>query len=543
MPSPRPTRLLAALTAGTFLACNGGLDPASDPVPDPEPPELEAPTFARLTEPQLRASVVDLLGEDLPPYVLQKDTNPYLFATIGASTTTLSERGVDQLEVAADAVTTWVFDDPARREALVGCTPTAPGDACIQSFVRSFGRKAFRRPLTPDEVDRWTWIATDLAEGDPWLGARLAAAGMLQSPHFVYRVELGTALPDTLDFRRYTDHEMAARLSFLLWNAPPDDALRAAADAGELSTADQIEAQARRMLEDPRARDTIDAFFAQYLDLGRLDGVSPDAEAYPDWDPSLVEAMRTEVRLIVDDHVNRRDVDVRGIFSTRRTFVNAALAQHYGVDAPGATPITFVPVELPADGERAGLLTLGAFLTMNAHPVDTSPTLRGKYLLERVLCTDVPPPPDNVNLDLSDESGEARTLRERLDQHRNDDNCRGCHQIIDPPGFLFEHFDATGAWRDEDSGYPVDASGAFDGQPIEGARALADRLGSEPRVGRCIVEQLYRHAQGRLQTDSEEVNIDQIDAEFAASGHRFRELLVHLVTHDSYRHFRAGEAP
>jgi len=262
--------------------------------------------------------------------------------------------------------------------------------------------------------------------------------------------------------------------------------------------------------------------------------VTRDPMDYPHFSSTLIESMRSEVALLVDDLVYRRDVDVRQLFSTRSTFVNAELAALYGVEAPGASAITFVPVELPEDGPRAGLLTLGAFLTMNAHETYTSPTLRGKYVRERVLCQTIPPPPDNVDTTV-EEDGEPKTGRERLEQHRTDPACSGCHALLDPPGFLFEHFDNTGAYRTLDNGFPIDASGDLDGAPLAGARDLADALADEEAVGRCIVTQLFRHAQGRLETEDEGAALDDLHERFAAEDHRFGALLVQLVTHDSFR--------
>jgi hypothetical protein len=488
----------------------------------------------RLTQTQYRNALRDLLGPDLPSLPLEEDTKPYLFESIGASTTALSEGGVELYERSADAVTHAVFDDATRRAELVGCAPAAPGDACVEAFLADFGRRAFRRPLPAAEVQRWVGLATQLAGGDAWQGIRLAVSGMLQAPSFLYRVELGEPDPDDADRLRYTSVEMASRLSFLLWNTIPDAELLDVAETGALATEAGLVQEAERMLADPRARETVQEFFAQYLDLGRLDGVTRDPMDYPHFSSTLIESMRSEVALLVDDLVYRRDVDVRQLFSTRSTFVNAELAALYGVEAPGASAITFVPVELPEDGPRAGLLTLGAFLTMNAHETYTSPTLRGKYVRERVLCQTIPPPPDNVDTTV-EEDGEPKTGRERLEQHRTDPACSGCHALLDPPGFLFEHFDNTGAYRTLDNGFPIDASGDLDGTPLAGARDLADALADEEAVGRCIVTQLFRHAQGRLETEDEEAALDDLHERFAAEDHRFGALLVQLVTHDSFR--------
>jgi Protein of unknown function (DUF1592)/Protein of unknown function (DUF1588)/Protein of unknown function (DUF1595)/Protein of unknown function (DUF1585) len=532
------------LSAFGLLCCQGTIGDGADE--EPAPPvastsfELQAPVLPRLTALQYRNSLVDLLGGELPETPVEADTNPYLFFSIGAASTELSELGVQRLEEASDAVASAVFDDPERRLALLGCEPTAAADPCVSEFITRFGRRAYRRPLSSDEHQRWQSIASDLSGGDGWLAARTVVAGMLQSPHFIYRVELGTPAEGTPtddgSRTRLTGYEMATRLSYLLWNTTPDDGLLDAAERGDLDAPEGIEAEARRLLDDPRARDAVQEFFAQYFDLGRLDGISRDPVSYPQFTPTLVESMRSEVKLLVDDFVNRRDTDVRGVFSTRRTFVNSELASLYGVDAPGATEVAFVPVELPEDGPRAGMLTLGAFLTMNAHETETSPTLRGKYVRERVLCQTVPAPPDDVDTNIPDETMEAKTLRERLEQHRNDPACASCHAFIDPPGFLFETFDSLGTFRTLDNGYPIDATGDIDGVPLANARELADLLADHELVGRCMVTQLYRHAQGRLDAEAEAGAIEQLDSQFASSGYRFRELLVALVTHEAFRY-------
>lgn len=548
-PAMRPHRtwsakwalLSAALGASSCVGAIG--DKAPPPSSDDQQAAfaLEGPVLPRLTTTQYHNALVALFGEPLPETPVEKDENPFSFTSIGATTTTLSELGVQQLEEAADAVTRAVFDDPTRRAALVGCQPAEPGDACVASFLESFGRRAFRRPLEAGELARWVAVSADLSSGDAWIGLRTAVAGMLQAPSFVYRVELGEPDPDDPSRLRYGDFEMASRISFLLWDAPPDDELLDAAESGALSTPSGLEEQARRLLDDPRARQALASFFAQHLDLGQLEGVTRDAELYPDFTPSLPVAMRTEAELLVDDLVFRRDADVRQLFSTSRTFVNTELSSLYGIEAPGATPITFVPVELPPDGPRAGLLTLGAFLTMNAHEASTSPTLRGKYVRERVLCSEVPPPPPDVSTELAPNTEDPKTLREELEQHRDNPACASCHAFIDPPGFLFEHFDAMGAVRATDNGYPIDSSGDLDGIPLADARDLAALLADDERVGRCMVRQLYRHAQGRLDEPGERVALEQIHDAFAPTGYRFQELLIALITHESFRYVRPPE--
>lgn len=494
--------------------------------------------FGRLTTRQYRNLVEDLLGDVGEP-ALPADTTPYLFESIGATTEPLSESGVQLYEEHAAAVTAAVFGEPGRRRTLVGCEVRSVTEDCALAFLRSFGRRAYRRPLTNTEEARWLSVAA--TESDPWAGMELAVAGMLQSPWVVYRTELGTPDVARPELHRLDDHELAARLAFVLWNRGPDDALLDAADAGRLSTQAGLSAEVDRMLDDPRVREATEVFFEQYLDLARFDRAEPDPVTFPGWNANLRSAMRSETLLLVDELVYRKDEDVRRIFSQRRAFVNDVLAEHYGLSVPGASPISFVPVELPADGERAGILGLGAFLVMNAHATETSPTLRGKYVVERVLCATVPPPPGDVELDLAGEVGVPETLRERLDQHRDDPACSSCHRLMDPTGFLFEHFDASGAWRETEGGIAIDASGDLQGEALSGAGDLGDVLATHPDVGPCMARQFFRHTHGRLDADADEVSLSQISAEFAAAGHRFGALQRAVALHESFRFVAAPE--
>ncbi len=507
-----------------------------------EPPDrdVELPPFApaaanlpRLTASQYRRTVASVFGEPLPFVELEADTNPHLFYSVGATRTTISERGVDLYEQAATETVRAVFADVARRDALIGCSVTA--DGCVRDAIERVGRRLFRRPLTTEEVERWVGVSA--IGTDPNRGLEYALSGMLQAPSFLYRAELGAPDPDAPELRRLDGYEVAARLSFLFLDQGPDDTLLDLAAAGAFDDETGIDEAARRLLDDPRAERTVGAFFTQYLDLGRLEGLERDAAVYPTWTETLAPAMRTEIELLVHDLVFRREADVRELFFTRRTFVNDELARFYGVAAPGAGPIAFVPVELPAEGPRAGLLSLAGPLAMNAHASETSPTLRGKYVRERVLCESVPAPPDDVDLVIPEpaEGDPPATLRERLEQHRADARCAACHAYIDPPGMLFQHFDSIGAYRETENGLEIDATGDLDGTFLADARDLAEALRTDERVPRCIVRQLYRHATGRLEQPSEARPLAALEDAFAASGYRFTELMIELARSEVFR--------
>ncbi len=536
---------VTVLVASTSTACVGILGDANDGEGD-KTLVLPPAALPRLTSEQYRNTLVELFGSAAPKGPLEDDTKPYLFYNIGASTTTLSELGVQLYEESADALSHYVFADQARRAAFVGCAPASPGDACVESFLKRFGRRVLRRPLTQEELTRWLNVSKTLADTDAWEGLRLAVAGLLQSPSFLYRLDLGTADEASASRRPLTGYEIASRLSFLFWNQAPDEALLDAAERGELDTPEGITQEAERLLDDPRARRAVRTFFRQYLDIGRLEGITRNPATYPFFTPTITDAMRKEVEMIVEDLVFEQRADARRIFSTRNTFVNSELAALYGVDAPGASPTTFVKVELPADGPRAGILTLGAFLTMNAHESYTSPTARGKYVRERVLCLDVPAPPPGVDTSLDPVMmGEPpKTVRERMDLHRTNPSCASCHAFIDPPGFLFEHFDSSGAYRTVQEGVlPIDSSGELDGTPLTDARGLATVLETDERVGRCMVKQLYRHAQGRLETPGEALALETLSARFSTTSFDFRSLLLDLVTHDAFRFVGTKETP
>lgn len=543
--------LLVAL--GLTAACDGALSSQPDglvdgPTPpslnnlNAQPPKTQAPPFEpasavlpRLTNAQYVNALAELFGPALPRLTLEPDTNPYLFYSIGASTTQLSSYGVERYAESAFELSRAVFSDAARRDALIGCSISAPD--CASDFIARLGRRLYRRPLTAQELERWEATRAELTTAqDPHSGLELVVAGMLQSPHFIYRVQLGQPDPQDPSRHRYTSWEMADRLSALLWDSIPDEALLDAAARDELVDDERLRAHVERMLEDPRARQSIQAFFAQYLDLKRLDDVQRDPALYPGFKPELVEDMRTEARLLVDDLVFRRDDDIRTLFSARRSFVNSALAELYEIDAPGAAPYAFVPVTFDESSPRAGILTLSAFLTLNAHPTETSPTLRGKYLRERIFCQEVPPPPDNVNLDLSEEGpGGARTLRERLEQHRSDPQCTGCHSFLDPPGYLFERFDSVGRYREQVEGLPVDSSGELNGVALNDATQLGLILAEDERLPACMVKQLYHHANARLMARSERAALDDLELEFALSGYRFKALLMALALSPGFR--------
>lgn len=510
--------------------------PSTPSVPRLDQFEPSPPVWTRLTASQYHRTLTLFLGFEPPALLLEEDSNPYLFYTIGGSTTTISAQGVERYMDAAQSIADRWIADPTLIETRWGCFPQTLTDSCLDSLIRSIGLFLFRRPLEESEVTLWKTLSQDYGENQVEDGLKGVLMGMLQSVHFLYRFEQGIPVEDHPHLRQYTSFEMASRLSFLLTNQGPDLELLQAAQRGELRDDESLMVQIDRLLQTPQAKEATQDFFAQYLDLKRLEIIELDPQEYEGFSPWLLKSMETEIKLLVDDLVYRQKGDLRRLYSEARGYVNQDLADLYGISVEGASMSSFIPVEFDSSIPRAGILGLGAFLTMNAHPTETSPTLRGKYIRERILCQIVPAPPDDIDLNLNQNPQNPQTLRERLELHRQDPACMGCHSYIDPPGFLFEHFDSMGRYREEAEGYPIDASGDLDGTPLNSIRELGAFLGQDTRVMKCLVRQVHRYASSRLDTVAEGPFLEAIQTLFAQGQYRFDALIKALVLSPTFRY-------
>lgn len=529
---------LLAAAAGAPAGCGAVLnDDSADRVELVPAPA----TLHRLTRAQYQETVRSLLGADLRmPADLEADTPLHGFTSVGASALTISPRAAELFEAAAQDLARQVMSDATRRSKLLGkdCSAKSVAEPCVREFLKTFGRRAFRRPLTLDEQESLQKLAAELSAtlGSPLSALEGTVSAILQSPHFLFRVELGEpdpSRPDEPTRLRYTSIEMASRLSYLLWGTMPDDELLQTAENGELTTTTGIQVQAARLLADPRAKTAVLTFFAEYFNLARLDQVSKDKGLFPQYTPSLVTAMREEVLRNVADVVFTRDTDYRELLRGTSSFVNAELAKLYELPPPGEG---YAKVELPEESLRGGLLGSAAILALNAHATMTSPTHRGKFVREYLLCQDVPPPPPGVLTSLEPSMGMGPvTLRERLAKHREDPQCGGCHARIDPIGLGLENFDPIGAFRKTDSGLPIDASAELDGVSFVGARQLGQAIAQHPRLAECVARQLYRHATGHVEEVAEQGAIAELGRSFDGLGFRFQRLLLQVVMSDAFR--------
>ncbi len=429
---------------------------------------------------------------------------------------------------------------------LIPCKPASFSDVkCRDAFVSRFGMRAFRRPLTDAEAKRYATAFSQQARLSRRFndGARVVVEAMLQSPNFLFHVEAG---PDG----RYADYDVASRLSYLLWNTMPDAALFEAAAEGELSTVAGRERAARRLVENAaKSRDALDQFFEEWLRFDRVVNAVKSGR-YREFTPELALAMAEETRTLLH-HLVSSDRNFMEALTADYSFVTSELAEIYGVPAPKDQ---FEMVKFPPDSQRAGILGQGTFLASTAGPTDTSPTARGIFIRERLLCQHVPPPPPGVITTLPDPltTGPAKGRRQLMVEHVENPVCSSCHRLMDPIGFGFEHFDAIGRYREQElipvpgrrggggggrGGPPpipveIDAQGEIAGisnSNFSGARALGTILAESPVCQKCIVRQMFRYSYGRLETDADEKTIDQLFSQFKASEFKFRTLLVGLV--------------
>jgi hypothetical protein len=490
----------------------------------------------KLTASQFANSVHDLLGADAPLSAVEPDNVVAGFANVGASKVAMSPAGVGLYEAATGAASEYAFADPARAAAVLSCVPKATTDAaCLSQALSSFGRRAFRRPLTAAETARFVTLATTIGNkpgSNVLAGVRYAVWAILQSPSFLYRVELGT--PSAADGGRlkYTSFEIASRLASTLWNTVPDDALLDAAAQDTLATPEGIAAQAQRMLGSDKSRQALNAFVDDLYGMHHLNEATKDPALFPAWTPTLRAAMQQELEQRVTDMVFEQHGDYLSLYDGKTTFVNNELARFYGL--PAAPMDGFRRADFPDGSPRVGILGSGAILGAYALPQRTSPTERGKFIAETILCETVPPPPPGVP-PLPPMAGPDSTLRQRLSAHRASAQCASCHGIMDPLGFGLETFDSVGTYRTTDNGQPIDATGSVAGVPFNGLAEMSTVLRSQPVAGPCLVSKIYVNALGRVAIDVDGPALNALAKQFSASKNRVDQLLLNLVSSEAFR--------
>jgi hypothetical protein len=490
-----------------------------------------AASMWRLTSAQYNNSIEDIFGSGLTlaPDALDVDESSELFLSIGASRAATSERGVSQYVDAALSLASRIVDRADQYDVLRDCAPTAATDPCVAAAIEHLGTRLWRRPLETDEVERYvTIVAQVIADaGTGADGLEYALAALIASPNFLYVAQVGEA--DGTGKLRYTSSEMASRLAYFLWDSTPDGDLLERAAAGDLVTDEAVADEVERMLGMPRARGLVSRFMDENWLVGKLVAGSKSDGVYDGWSDSLVASYRQEFALFLEDLV-AREGDFRDVFVGRQTFMNSDLGAIYGVAAPAGELVA-----TPLPPERTGLLTSPALIAANSPSYRTSPTLRGVFIVQRVLCEQVPEVPPDVNTSIEQPEPESNTtFRELLEQHSSDPACAGCHQAFDPPGFTFENFDTIGRYRTEENGQPIDSSGDFEGVTLEKVTDLAAFLRDDPRTARCLALRLFSFASGRQIPESATV-VDDLAAAFATD-HQFRRLVAGMVASPAFRY-------
>jgi hypothetical protein len=507
----------------------------SDWFADPDAPSFEDDGFGG------QNSVIDVdcsgstdplagLTERFPPEVRPTD---FGFDT-HANTARVTSTHVVEYMAASERAADLVVD---RIESITSCSG---GPSCETAFLDEFAPRVFRRPLTSDERARYLEQLGSEPNGDD--GLRLAARTLFTSPHFLYRTEVGQEIGGGV--YRLTDWEIASALSYTFWGTTPDQILLDAASGGDLAAAAGIAQQARRLLEDPRARDVVGVFAIQWLGVESILTANKSPELFPEIDDTLRAAMLDETRRFVTHVVFDGTGQFGELMEADYTFANARLAAIYGLDASGAD-LSRTPYSLDL---RAGILGHASVLGTYAHSDQTSPIRRGLFVRQHLLCQDFGDPPPNAGG--VPEVDPSATTRERFAQHTADPFCASCHQYIDDLGFGLEGFDAVGRSRTTEGGFSIDSSGDMNdleglgvntSAPFDGVRELSAIIAESHAARECFVRQFYRFARGHREDDeahdssaSRECAVEEITDAFGESGYDIIEMMVATVTTDDF---------
>jgi hypothetical protein len=412
---------------------------------------------------------------------------------------------------------------------------------CARVNLAHLERLAYRRPATADEVNRVArLVAAAQNDGMTFEQAmRVGLEAVLVSPNFLFRIERDPKPDDPTAVHPVNDYELASRLSYFLWSSMPDEQLLQIAGERRLHDPAVLNAQVKRMLQDPKSNAMIDNFAGQWLELRNLDSIHPDPDEFPQFNAQLRRAMYTESQMFVESIV-RNDGSILDFLSGKYTFLNERLAKFYGI--PGVKGDQFRRVSL--DGtERSGVLTQASVLTITSYPTRTSPVLRGKWMLENVLNAPPPPPPPGVGSIDAKGGPLAGTMRQQMEKHRASPMCAGCHTKMDPLGFAFENYNAIGQWRTEDANQPIDASGTLpNGKSFNGSAELKTILmGDRDAFAECLTEKLMVYALGRGLEGYDRRALKQIATSLGGNGYRFSTLISGIVNSVPFQMGRGDE--
>lgn len=535
-------RIILATMLSAFVSCSDSQSSITA-----EQLDFGSPMRTRLlTADQYTNSIAQVFGEDiassvLPPIPPMARTDGLLAS--GTAFVGVTSDQVSQIQQAAASIAAQVVDQD-HRDFLIPCAPEAKEAAdssCAALFIKESGRLLFRRPLSDSRLVDLVRIADYAAEqtDDFYDGLSLALEAMLISPDFIFIVDRAEVAPDAPDQRRLDAFSLASRLSFLLWNAPPDEILLQEAEAGALHTQEGLTNAVDRMLGSARLEFGVRAFFDDLMAFDEFDSLAKDPVVYPMVTGTTLEHAREQTLRTIVDHLVDQESDYRDLFTTRKTFMSMQLAAVY--DTPAGEG--WSPFEFDEDGPRLGLLTHVSFLAANSHSVRSSPTLRGKALRETFLCQRVPDPPPDVDFSSLEDAEDAATAKERLAVHNTNPSCAGCHLITDPMGLSLENFDGAGRFRETENGASLDIAGELDGIFYDDIAGLAKATRNHPKLSACLINRLYAYGTGgpvSLRDDRD--MLAGFEDRFVENEYKLPALLRDIALSHAFSHVRSVES-
>jgi hypothetical protein len=523
----------AGSAVGAPMACTG--DAALAPGRAP---------LRRLTRFEFNNTVRDVLGDDSSPAnALPSEELGNGFGN-DADAQSVSSLLAEQYSAVAEDIATRTTDAPAllAKHAPCAASITATSSAsdesaCASAFITSFAPRAYRRPLEPGEAEELLALQQALREGATFSSSLAAVIeAVLQSPEFLYRLEWGVPVPGRNDVLRPSGHEMAARLSYLLWGTAPDEGLRALGEGDALLSDAGVLAQATAMLDDPRARQMVRFFFDNLLPISGLSGLERDRTLFPTFTPAIGGLMREETQRFLEYEIFEGPGSWRSALSAPYTFVNGPLAEFYGISGVTGSAFQKVAVD-PA--RRLGLLTQAGMLAGTTHSNTTSPVLRGSYVVRKLLCLNIPLPTAELlgeevfAMIKPPEPYTGKTARERYSAHSENPVCASCHRNMDPVGLALENYDPVGLWRDQENGVTIDASGGVPGDTatVSGPVELARKIAETEEVQSCFASHWSDFAYARTldDTSGDACTLETIAMRFEQSGYDVRALLLALT--------------
>lgn len=494
----------------------------------------------RITAEQYRQTIADVFAPELQVTGrFEPDSRRNGLLAVGTAWVSITPAGFEQYDAMARRIAARVLE-PEQRKRFVPCLPADPATSdskCAGAFVRRYGLRLFRRPLTDEQVASRVALADAAASqtGDFYAGLRVVLASLLVSPEFLFRVERASPDPGDPKILRLDDYSLASSLSHFLWNTTPDAELLAAAERGALASDAGLAREVDRLLTSPRLETGVRAYFDDVLGFDGLEDVSKDSVVYPRFSRQVLDDAREQTLRVVADHLVARQADYRELFTTRRSFMTRTLGLVYGV--PVRVREGFEAMEFPEQSPRAGLLSHVSVLALHAHPGRSSATLRGIFVREALLCQEIPAAPANVDFTVVQDvaNPDLKTARERLEAHRTEAACANCHRLVDPVGLALEPYDGAGMFRANENGVAIDATGELDGSAFVGPTGLGEALRESEGVAACAVLGLFRYALGREPEYAERAFLRELEGRFEDAGYRFPDLMRAIALSQSFR--------